>query len=201
MNNNIAEINRCNQRGSRMLSIIDLIERNTIGLQTASYLAYRIHNGASFITGAVPGGAGKTTVMGALLNLIPCGMEIIPCEDTPEVDRVKQSKDSVCALAHEISPGPYYCYVWGDLLRRFFALGRYGHLLAANLHADNLPQAEEQICGENTVPESDFRSIDFFVFLSASGGFMDKTVTVSHIMRFDCESGVYKELTPDFTEH
>ena len=86
-----------------MFSIIDLIERETIDIKTASYLAWKIRKGASFITGAVPGGAGKTTVMCALLNLIPDNMEIIPCEDNQIIEALKNRSSPVCVLAHEIS--------------------------------------------------------------------------------------------------
>ena len=61
--NHCAEINRCNQRGGRMLSIVDLIQAGTISRDLAAYALAAIGNGASFLVGAMPGGAGKTTVM------------------------------------------------------------------------------------------------------------------------------------------
>ena len=63
-----AEIDRCNQRGGRMLSIVDLIDAGTVTRDLAAYSLAAISNGASFMVGAMPGGAGKTTVMGALLK-------------------------------------------------------------------------------------------------------------------------------------
>ena len=65
------ELDRCNQRGQRMLSIFDLLAAKTLDLDLAAYLMARISLGASFMVGSVPGGAGKTTVMCALLNFIP----------------------------------------------------------------------------------------------------------------------------------
>ena len=41
------------------------------------YALAAIGNGASFMVGANPGGAGKTTVMGALLNLVPDDAELV----------------------------------------------------------------------------------------------------------------------------
>jgi hypothetical protein len=64
-------IQDCNQRGGRMLSLVDLIEAGTVDLPLAAYLAAAMRCGASLLVGARPGGAGKTAVMGALLNFLP----------------------------------------------------------------------------------------------------------------------------------
>ena len=64
----VEEINRCNQRGGRMLSIVDLIDAGTVDKSIAAYFLAVISKGKSFLVGAKPGGAGKTTVMGALLK-------------------------------------------------------------------------------------------------------------------------------------
>ncbi|MEK7765428.1 MAG: hypothetical protein AAB368_04240, partial [bacterium] len=71
-----AELDRLNQRGGRMLSIVDLIEAGTVTRELAAYLLAAIGGGASFMTAALPGGAGKTTVMGALLNFVPPGRDL-----------------------------------------------------------------------------------------------------------------------------
>jgi hypothetical protein len=52
------QIARCNQRGGRMLSIVDLIEAGTITPELAAYSLAAIGSGASFLVGAMPGGAG-----------------------------------------------------------------------------------------------------------------------------------------------
>jgi Flp pilus assembly CpaF family ATPase len=67
----LEEINRCNQRGGRMLSIRDLLDAGTLNEEMAAYLLAVISTGNSFLVGARPGGVGKTTVMAALLNFIP----------------------------------------------------------------------------------------------------------------------------------
>jgi len=80
LENNVAEINRCNQRGGRMLSFVDLLEANTLSREMAAYFLALISQGNSFMVGANPGGAGKTTVMCALLNFLPPETKIIPTE-------------------------------------------------------------------------------------------------------------------------
>jgi hypothetical protein len=69
------EIERCNQRGDRMLTLPDLVQAGTMDLPMAGYLMAAVSSGASFMVGCVPGGGGKTTVMGALLNVGPADVE------------------------------------------------------------------------------------------------------------------------------
>ena len=75
-----AEIERCNQRGGRMLSIVDLIEAGTFSRDLAAYSLAAIGDGASFMVGALPGGAGKTTAMGALLNFVPRDVSLVAAD-------------------------------------------------------------------------------------------------------------------------
>ena len=50
-----------------MLSVVDLLEAGTLSPAQAAWLLRRILRGSSWLVGAGPGGAGKTTVMSALL--------------------------------------------------------------------------------------------------------------------------------------
>ena len=161
-----AELQRCNQRGGRMLSVFDLLHAGTLELDLAAYLMARLTQGASFFVGAQPGGAGKTTVMCALLNLISHDCEIAAASG-PVLRAAPKgaSEKRHCYICHEIGSGPYFAYLWGEDLRAYCALARRGHLLAANLHADSLDEAYEQICGDNAVPESDFNALNLALFL------------------------------------
>jgi len=168
------ELNRCNQRGGRMLSVFDLLSAGTLDLDLAAYLMARISRGASFMVGAVPGGAGKTTVMCALLNLVPADVCLVAA--TPEaVFRAAQPTISsrVCYICHEIGSGPYYAYLWSDALRAYCGLFERGHMLATNLHADNADEARDQVCGTNGVPAQYFRRFELLVFLRVEGGYFD----------------------------
>lgn len=166
-----AELDRCNQRGGRMLSIFDLLKTDTLDLDLAAYLMARISRGASVMVGANPGGAGKTTVMCALLNLLPANTTLAAATDEAMV-RVSQSPapECMCLICHEIGPGPYFAYLWGDALRRYCALSDIGCLLATNLHADTFEEARAQVCVENGVPEAHFNAFNILVFLRLSGG-------------------------------
>lgn len=150
-----------------MLSIVDLIEAGTLTPDQAAYALAAIGRGASFMVGAVPGGAGKTTVMGALLNLVPTGARLVPADSgSAVVSGLGQAADRRCYICHEIGPGPYYAYLWGEPLRHYFALADAGHMLATNLHADTCEEAHDQICRRNGVPEDRFRRMNLIFFLS-----------------------------------
>ena len=101
-----------------MLSLIDLLNAGTIDLDLGGYLAAAMRSGASLLVGANPGGAGKTTVMAALLNWLPNHTRIIPVE-TRSVLQAALSEQPLdpsgrCFVAHEIGSGSYYAYVWGE---------------------------------------------------------------------------------------
>jgi hypothetical protein len=195
-----AEIDRCNQRGGRMLSVVDLIDAGTIDVGLAAFSLAAIGAGASFLVGAKPGGAGKTTVMGALLNFVPAGVTlraadgefvrstavrravpggsragIPPDGGTTNEEHTRAVSGPVlsprrCYICHEIGPGGYYAYLWGEPLRAYFAWAAGGHMLATNLHADTYEQARAQIVDDNAVPEDALRRMNLMFFLSVARG-------------------------------
>jgi len=168
--NHCAEIDRCNQRGGRMLSIVDLIEAGTMSRDLAAYALAAIGRGASFLVGANPGGAGKTTVMGALLNFVPPDVWLAPADGLAAIRRgAAQPNPPHCYICHEIGRGPYYAYLWGEELRAYFDLRLAGHMLATNLHADTFEEAREQICGQCGVSEQALRRMNLMLFLSVRG--------------------------------
>ena len=81
------QIDRCNQRGGRMLSIVDLIEAGTFPRDLAACCLAVIGGGGSFMVGALPGGAGKTTVMGALLNFVPSDVVLVPADGLDAIEQ------------------------------------------------------------------------------------------------------------------
>jgi len=150
-----------------MLSIVDLIEAGTVTRDLAAYCLAAIGNGGSFLVGAVPGGAGKTTVMGALLNFVPWDVQLVAADGMAAIHRgADGSGPRCCYICHEIGSSPYYAYLWGRELRAYFDLTAAGHMLATNLHADTYTQAHSQICGDNGVSESSLRRMNLMLLLS-----------------------------------
>lgn len=155
----VAEINRCNQRGGRMLTILDLLEAGTLDRQMASYLLAAVSRGSNFLVGARPGGAGKTAVMAALLNFIP-DLEIIPADGSRTIEKGLLDHERRCYVAHEIGHGRWYAYVWGDDLVNFLRLaGR--HMIASNIHADD----PGEILDTPGFNEGNIQVFDLLIFL------------------------------------
>ncbi len=164
------EIDRCNQRGGRMLSVVDLIDAGTITVDLAAYFAAAIGRGASFMVGANPGGAGKTTVMGAMLNLVPPDVHLAPADSERTVRRAADdARPRRCLICHEIGAGYYYAYLWGEVLVDLFGLPRGDHMVATNLHADTIEEARHQLCRDNPVPQEWFDRFGLMVFLDVRG--------------------------------
>jgi hypothetical protein len=162
-----AELERCNQRGGRMLSVVDLLEAGTMDVDLAAYALAAIGNGASFMTGALPGGAGKTTIMCALLNLVPSNVELRTADGVAAIETgISAPQPQCCYICHEIGDGAYYAYLWDSDLRKFFELPSAGHMIATNLHADTFAQARGQVCDENGVPAEHFKRMNVIFFIS-----------------------------------
>ena len=163
-------INACNQRGGRMLSLVDLLDAGTVDLPLAAYLAATMRAGSSLMVGAKPGGAGKTAVMCALLNFLPdaTGMAVMDSRAVLAAAAADTNHGRTCYLAHEIGPVPHYAYLWGADVRTLFSLAARGHFIASNLHADSLDEARHQLCVTNGVTEQQFNAIHLLVFIRAT---------------------------------
>lgn len=159
------EIERCNQRGGRMLSVVDLVEAGTVNREICAFILAAIRCGSSFLVGATPGGAGKTTLMAALLNFIPPKVPLLTAASINKISNGFNISHPTCWICHEIGTGPYYAYLWGEALRLYFKLLDHGHMLATNLHADHFEETYSQICIENKIPEHLFRRMNLLIFL------------------------------------
>lgn len=131
---NLSEIQGLNQRGGRMLSLVDLMAANTVSAEMAGYLLFAMKRGASLLSCARPGGAGKTALLGAVLNLLPPGERLVTI-GSPGVLQTDPGKPA-CFLAHEIGAGRWYGYIWGDDVSAFLGKVARGYRVAATIHAD-----------------------------------------------------------------
>lgn len=169
------EIDRCNQRGGRMLTLPDLLNAGTVDLPMAGYLLAAVSAGQSFLVGCVPGGGGKTTVMGALLNVTPADIRLRAADSMAALQEgLQHPAPRRCFICHEIGAGRYYSYLWDAEARAFFQLTRAGHIVATNLHADTLEQAQTQLCAENGVGGQDFERVGLKLFLHVGAGWSER---------------------------
>ncbi len=145
---NHEQIEALNQRGGRTLSVVDLIRAGTLSVEMAACAMRAMAEGASLLTGARPGGAGKTTLMASLLHLLPPGTRIVTV-DGPRVlaDAAgRHPAEPECYLAHEIGSGHWYGYVWGRAVADFLALIEGPRRVASCLHADTLEEMTGILC-------------------------------------------------------
>jgi len=145
---NHRQIEQLNQRGGRMLSIVDLIQAGTISVEMAAYAMRAMAEGTSLLTAARPGGAGKTTLVAALLNFLPPDVPI-DTVDSPCASREGHghpAAEPACYLAHEIGSGDWYGYIWGRDVADFFSLIDGRRRIASCLHADTLEELTGILC-------------------------------------------------------
>jgi hypothetical protein len=168
---NLIEIERLNQRGGRTLSVVDLVESGTLSVEMAALCRAMVLGGASWLTGAVPGGAGKTTVMAALLGFLPPGEPIVTVA-RPDVIRQAASGGvpaPAAMLAHEMGAGHWFGYVWGRDAADFLRLTRRGLRCVSCLHADDPDQTRSALRTLGVTPE-DLGGITLEMYIHISGG-------------------------------
>lgn len=181
----VIEIIECsNQRGGRMLSVIDLLEAGTLNRRQLCRLIERIELGSSWLVGAKPGGAGKTAVMSALLGMLPAGESVRLANPGTGWEK---SRPGECVVAYEISRGRYDAYIWGADVQCLARLGKAGCRIVTNLHADTIEEARHQVVNENGVPEDNFAAFDMFLPVMVRRSFMSvwRLVERIHICRDD----------------
>ena len=161
-----------------MLSIVDLIEAGTLTATQAAWLLLRVLQGSSWLVGARPGGAGKTTVMSALLAMVPRGSRIWL---TNRGSGWQTCAPGDCIVSYELSPGFYDAYIWGSDVVRMTELGLAGRRIVSNLHADTLRQAREQIVEECGATEEGFRAFQLFIPLVVEGSGFSRSPVVEWI--------------------
>jgi len=169
---NLREISMLNQRGGRSLSVVDLMAAGTMSAEMAALCWVLVEDGASFLTGAVPGGAGKTTLMAGLLAFLPAGERIVTAADPIAVERAATGEINApfCLLAHEIGQGAWYGYIWGGVAQKFFSLRGPDRRRVSCLHADTPAQCHGILsrCG---VAPKDADRIGMMLFIRVIGGY------------------------------
>ena len=167
---NLAQVEMLNQRGGRTLSIVDLVDAGTLSPDMAALCRLLVEGGESFLAGSVPGGAGKTTLMAAVLGFLPAGERIVTAADADTVSRAAGGAIATpfCLLAHEIGQGRWYGYIWGRVAQEFFSLGGAGARRVSCLHADT-PEQTDDILARCGVRHEDIERVGFQMFIGEIG--------------------------------
>ena len=183
-----------------MLSVVDLLEAGTLSMPQAAHLVARIEAGASWLVGARPGGAGKTTIMSALLAMLPPNEPVWIAGADP---RWESARPGECIVAYEISPGPFHGYIWGGKVRQMTQRGMAGCRLVANLHADTVAEARQQIVEDCGAAEEGFRAFDLFLPITLQSTDADRTAGTGWERRveqiWESRDGAWGEWAPPGT--
>lgn len=160
------EIENLKQRGGRTLSIVDLIRANTISIEAAAYVGEAIGRGASYLTAAVPGGAGKTALLAALLGFLPEGMPIETVMDASVFAGPTPINGIRCFVAHEIGQATIPGYLWGGSVAPYLELARSRHMVVSCLHADTMEELTTILTSPPlSVPMKSLAAVRFTLFM------------------------------------
>ena len=136
------------------LSITEILQAGTMPPRVAALLWVAMERGASIVLAADPPGAGKTTILTALLAFTRPETGVYFTRGWGEEFRLPPLQDGVPTyiLINEISDH-LPVYSWGPYVQRAFELAADGYSLASTMHADTVDGVIEQLVEENDVPE------------------------------------------------
>jgi hypothetical protein len=123
------------------LSVLDIIKFGTIDYKLAGLFWLLMEQRASVIVAAGPAWVGKTTMLNAMLDFLPPGVEMCFLqgyyEDFREANARKPEKTYL--VAEEIS-NHMYEYLWGYQVVKAYNLLPKGHALGTTTHARNVQE-------------------------------------------------------------
>jgi hypothetical protein len=156
------------------MSITQIIRAGTMPPRVAALLWLVMERGASIVLAADPPGAGKTTILTALLAFTRPDAAVYFTRGWGETFRLpKRAEDDppVYLLVNEISDH-LPVYSWGPYVQHAFELIGEGYTLASTLHAETVDGVIEQLVDECDVPEGHVGRLAFIVpmFVGARGG-------------------------------
>ena len=148
----------------RPRSIVELIRSGTLDAELAATLWVLIEGRVPIIVAAEEGGAGKTTVLGALLDFVAPGVAVRELAGSAETfDWLPQATElgwqgtpSTTAASPPVRPETTVLlaaelsdhlpvYTWGQEARVAIRAASIGYQLAATIHADTLETVLEQL--------------------------------------------------------
>jgi len=152
------------------LSIVQIIERGTIDTRTAALAWLTLERHGSLLVAALPQRAGKTTVLSALLDLLPPSVHQVHLAGMAEtfafVDGTTPAKTLL--LAAELS-SHLPVYLWGAPALRAFELVAEGYALAGTLHADSADAAMSLLRDEGGIPAAHLQHLDLILVIGVTG--------------------------------
>ena len=137
------------------LSITEILRAGTMSPRLAATFWMAIEHGLSIIVAANPPGAGKTTILTALLAFAHPDASVYFTRGWGEQFRLPpppaDGEAPTYIMINEISDH-LPVYSWGPYVQRAFELIAEGYALASTLHADSVEGVIEQLTDECDVP-------------------------------------------------
>lgn len=152
------------------LDLSALVANETMSPEMAATLQLTAELRRSFLVVAIPRWAGKSTVTAATLAYAPASTPVRTLINHPDdVDALAGETAEGYLMIPEVSEAPVPGYIWGDPVRRVFAVLDRGYALATALHAPGLEEAFSILCDGNGVPDEHASRIDLMVYLRSLG--------------------------------
>ncbi len=178
------------------LSITQILGARTLTPRIVAILWLAMERGSSIILAADPPGAGKTTILTALLAFARPDASVYFTRGWGETFGLPPRRPDdppVHLMINEISDH-LPVYSWGPYVRKAFDLAAEGYSLASTMHADTVEGVIEQLTEECDVPERLIGHLAFVIpmFVGVSGGQRIRRVS---------EVAVLEPLGPSYDRH
>ncbi len=149
------------------LSIVEIMQAGTLPPRLAAAFWLGLERGASFVLAADPPGAGKTTILTALLAFAPPDTVAYFTRGWGETFELPPPSDAypTYIMVNEMSDH-LPVYSWGPYVVRVFELLGDGYSLCTTMHADTVEGVIEQLQEEVGVPRADLARLTFVVPLA-----------------------------------
>ena len=156
------------------MSITQILRARTLPVRVVAILWLAMERGASLILAADPPGAGKTTILTALLAFVRPDAAVYFTRgwgETFALPNRAPDDPPVYMLVNEISDH-LPVYSWGPYVQRAFELIDDGYSLASTVHAETVEGVIEQLVDECDVPVEHIGRVAFVVpmFVGVNGG-------------------------------
>jgi hypothetical protein len=169
------------------LSVLDLVDSETLDCKLASLLWILMEHRASVLVAAGPAWAGKTTLLNSLLDFLPQEIQRISLKGYFEDFRfLNYSKpEKTYLVAEEISNHGFAEYLWGPKAVRVFNLLPQGYHLGSTIHARSSEEAVYFLNRYLGLPASVLTQLGIIVTLRATAGRRYEDEPIRHIISVD----------------
>ena len=136
------------------MSITQILRAGTMPVRVAAILSLAMERGAPMILAAEPPGAGKTTILTALLAFAKPESSVYFTRGWGETFTLPPREPDdppTYILVNEISDH-LPVYSWGPYVQREFELAAEGYSLMSTMHSETVDGVIEQLTGECDVP-------------------------------------------------